>query len=250
MSKANYAQMVEAPNSVEPCILDSSPWKDLLIERNPGRNHDFLKDQHALWPRLLRLPRLIYDVIEYNRFCGTNDKLNRALWQRAHELHRDLDLSSLEYSSLESLQIEFQDPNNTFIAGAYGVMAATNYVCILTATIILIDRLIRFLDIRYYSTKDQLFSVDGELATEESALEKLLRASYSWWKALSPASAHSKHADMMWSASFKAVDSLDKQGTWEEAVSGPAISKCQEFYNKIALHQQWDHLPVSPRLTN
>lgn len=178
--------MVEALNAVEPCILDSSPWNDMLIE---CRNHDFLKDKFALWPRLVRLPRLIYDVIEYNLFSGTNDETNRTLQQRAHEPRWDLDLSSLERFSLESLQLEFHDPNAGSIARTYGVIAATNYVCILTATSILIDRLIRFLDTKYYLTTGELLWPEGQLSARESALRNLLRASYAWWKAPSPAFA-------------------------------------------------------------
>jgi hypothetical protein len=241
--------MVEAQNAVEPCILDSSPWNDILTECYQGANHDFLKDQYALWPRLVRLPRLIYDVIEHNRFSETDNETNRTLRQRAHELHWNLDLSSLERSSLESLQLNFHDPNAESIARTYGVLTATTYVCILTATSILVNRLIRFLDTKYYLTTGELLWPDGQLSTEESALRNLLRASYAWWKAPSPAFAHSKHADMMWSASFKIVDTLDNRGTWEEITSGPSVSDNQGFYDQIALVWQCIHLPVGLRLT-
>ena len=241
--------MVEAMNAVEPCILDSSPWNDILIECYPGGNHDFLKDQYALWPQLVRLPRLTYDVIEYTRFSGIDDKKNRMLRKRAHQLRCDLDLSSLEQSSLEGLQLEFHDPNAGSIAKTYGVIAATSYVCILTATSILIDRLLRFLDTKYYLTTEALLQPDTQHSTEESALRKLLRASYAWWKAPSPAFSHSKHADMMWSASFKAVDAFDNRGTWEEVTSGPDISDSRDLYDQIALFRQCNDLPVGLCLT-
>ncbi|KAL2055454.1 hypothetical protein ABVK25_004262 [Lepraria finkii] len=199
------ALLVKALNAVEPCIFDSLLWKDILIECYPGVNHDFLKDQYGLWPRLVRLPLLIYDVIEYNRPSGADDQTNRTLRQRAHKLHWNLDLSSLKRSSLESLQLEFHDPNAGSIARTYSVIAATNYACILTATSILIDRLVKFRDKKYYLATGELLWPDGQLSTEESALRYLLGASYAWWKARSPAFAHSKHADIMWSASFKTV---------------------------------------------
>ena len=132
--------MVEALHAVEPCILDSSPWSDILTEYYPGSNLDFLKGQHTLWPRLVRLPRLISDVIDYNRLVGTDADKNRMLQQRRHELHRGLDISSFERSSIESLQLEFCDSNAGGISRTYGVVAATSYFVILTATNILIDR--------------------------------------------------------------------------------------------------------------
>lgn len=131
-------------HAVEPCILDSSPWNETLIESYPGSNHDFLKDQHALWPRLVRLPRLIFDVIEYSLFSGTGDETNRTLQHRAQELLCNLDLSDLRRSSLESLQLEMHDSNAGNTINAYGVMAATTYMILLTATITLIQRLIGF----------------------------------------------------------------------------------------------------------
>lgn len=138
--------MVEALNAVKPCILDRAPWNDPLIEQYSGCNQGFMKDQNALWSRLVRLPRLISDVIEYSRSDGTNKEMNRGLRQRAHELHIDLDLSSLERSSLESLQLECHNSNAETLARTYGVIVATHYVCILSATVILIDRLIQFLN--------------------------------------------------------------------------------------------------------
>lgn len=189
--------MVEALNAVEPCILDSSPWNDVLMECCQGGNQDFSKDQYALCPRLVRLPRLIHDVIEYHRFSGTDNKANRTLRNRAYELHSNLDLSALERSSLENLQLEFHDPNAGSVAKTYSVIAATTYACIRTATIILVDRLVRVSDTKHYLTTGELLWPDGQPFTEESAPRNLLRASYTWWKAPSPASAHSKHADIM-----------------------------------------------------
>ena len=188
-------------------------------------------------------------MIEYNRLSGADDQTNRTPQQRVHELHWNLDLSSLERSSLESLQLEFHDPNAGSIARTYSVIAATNYVCILTATSILIDRLVKFLETKYYLATGELLWPDGQLATEESALRNLLCASYAWWKAPSPAFAHSKHVDMMWSASFKSVGALDNRGTWEEMTSGPGVSDSQDFYDQIALFRQCRHLPVCLRMT-
>ena len=96
---------------------------------------------------------------------------------------------------------------------------------------------------------DGLLWPDGQLATEESALRDLLRASYAWWKAPSPVFAHSRHADMMWSASLKIVDALDNRGTWEEMTSGPGVTDSQDFYDQIALFRQCSHLPVGLRMT-
>ena len=214
-----------------------------------GVNHDFLKDQYGLWPRLVRLPLLIYDVIEYNRPSGADDQTNRTLRQRAHKLHWNLDLSSLKRSSLESLQLELHDPNAGSIARTYSVIAATNYVCILTATSILIDRLVKFRGTKYYLATGELLWPDGQLSTEESALRYLLGASYAWWKAPSPAFAHSKHADIMWSASFKTVAAIDDQGTWEEITNGPGESDSQDFYDQIALFRQCSYLPVGLPMT-
>lgn len=53
-------------------------------------------------------------------------------------------------------------------------------------------------------------------------------------EAPSPAFAHSKQADMMWSGAFKAVDGLDNQGTWDEITNGPALLGWQDFQNRIA----------------
>ena len=166
---ANVAQMVEALNNVEPCILDSAPWSHILAERygSSGSNHDYLKDQYDLWPRLVRLPRLIYEVIEYARHNTTNDEMNRALRQRAYKLREGLDLSSFKVSSLQSFQLEFDDPNASPMARAYGVIAATNYVSILAATILLVNRLVFFLD-----TKSGLFLPDELFRSEESCTEK------------------------------------------------------------------------------
>ncbi|KAF6232922.1 hypothetical protein HO173_008885 [Letharia columbiana] len=82
-------------------------------------------------------------LIEYSRSDRTDKETNRGLRQRAHELHTDLDPSSLEHFSLESLQLEWCSSNAETLARTYGVIAATNYVCILSANVILIDRLIQ-----------------------------------------------------------------------------------------------------------
>ncbi len=107
------------------------------------------------------------------------------------------------------------------LARTYGVIAVTNYVLILTATIILIDRLVRFLEMKNCVMTGEVLWPNKQLFTEESALRHLLHANYAWWKAPSPAFAHSKHTDMMWSAAFEAIDGLDNRGTWEEVTSGP-----------------------------
>ena len=240
--------MVEALHAVEPCILDSSPWNDILTECFPDSNLDFLKDHHALWPRRVRLPRLICDVIEYNRFTGTDVELNRVLQKRSHELQRGLDFSSLERSSLGSLQLECHDPNAGTMSRTYGVIAATSYLCILMATNILIDRLIRFLDAKYYLIMSQLHWPHERISTRESALRKLLHASYAWFKGPSPASIHSKHADMMWEASFRAVDALDSRGTWAEITSGPGTLDSQNFDDPSTFFQECSQLQVSLRM--
>ena len=214
----------------------------MLIEHCLGGNYDFLKDQYALWPQLVRLPRLIHDVVEYNRLNETDDEKHRALRQRAYELHSSLNnISSPEGSSLESLQLEFYDPNTGSLSRIYGILATMNYVGILTATSILIDRLIRFLDSKYHLTAGWLLWPHGQLSTEEYALRNLLRACYAWWKAPSPAFIHSKHADMMFSESFRALDALDNRGTLEEITNGPGAPDSQKFY---------DHIPLLPRCTS
>ena len=184
------------------------------------------------------MPRLVSDVIEYCGFNATDNETNRRLRQRAHGLHKNLDLSSLKRLSLESLQLDSHGANAETLARTSSVIAVTNYVLILAATIILIDRLIRFLEMKYCVMTGEVLWSDKQLFTEESALTHFLRANYAWWKAPSPAFAHNKHTHMMWSAAFEAIDGLDNRGTWEEVTSGPISLGCQVFYNQTALFSQ------------
>ncbi len=57
----------------------------------------------------------------------TDNETNRRLRQRAHGLHKNLDLSSLERLSLGSLRLEYHGANAETLARTYGVIAVTNY---------------------------------------------------------------------------------------------------------------------------